>query len=238
VAAGCVRLTLISDTHERHGRYEMPQSDILIHCGDILASSRFAPETHAVDVLRDFSDWLARAPCKHRVVIPGNHDIGIIALGPERIKDLLSTAHFLQFESVELAVDATSDENGSSPRRVSIYGAPLSYGKSHNRVGQGREAEAAMERNMPEKSDIVVTHGPAKFFILDALARLRPQLHAHGHIHRGYGEVKRHGEQGGDCISVNAAMMYPKPWPQGQEADNVPIVIDLRVPEQGTRMSI
>merc|ERR1712232_618756 len=158
IAPNCVRLTLISDTHERHSGFVIPPCDVLIHCGDILASSTYATQDHVKDVLKDFSDWLAMAPCQHRVVIPGNHDIGISSLGGEAIKTLLPQASFLEFETLELRIAraeaaAVASKDQDSSLMVKIYGAPLSRGKSVNRNWQGREAEEAMERNMPDMAD-------------------------------------------------------------------------------------
>eukprot|EP00929_Paragymnodinium_shiwhaense_P067407 TRINITY_DN33936_c1_g2_i1.p1 TRINITY_DN33936_c1_g2~~TRINITY_DN33936_c1_g2_i1.p1 ORF type:complete len:300 (+),score=28.18 TRINITY_DN33936_c1_g2_i1:146-1045(+) len=229
LAKDCMRIVLISDTHERHAAYAVPPADLLIHCGDILASSRFAQEAHSLNVLRDFSSWLASTPCRHKVVVPGNHDIGITALGRERIAEVLGTAKYLEFETLELEVRPGGDADEKAPVALKVYGAPLSYGRSHNQACQGSEAEDTMKRTIPESADIVVTHGPPKGLIAEALEQIKPKLHAHGHQHKGYSQLRPLGNQSRFGATVNAAMMQPKGKLIGDRPDNLPLVLDLKL---------
>jgi hypothetical protein len=62
-----VRIVCISDTHELHRDFALPDGDLLIHAGD------FTFWNHAAKI-QDFNDWLGELPHRHKVVIPGNHD--------------------------------------------------------------------------------------------------------------------------------------------------------------------
>ena len=63
-----IRLVLISDTHELHRELDVPDGDILIHCGDISMMSR------SLAAIEDFDDWLGGLPHKVKLLVPGNHE--------------------------------------------------------------------------------------------------------------------------------------------------------------------
>ena len=126
---GTVRLVLVSDTHERHAGILLPACDAVLHSGDILASSRWAPQAHAEDVLKDVGDWLRSADCSSRFVIAGNHDYWIEHLGREAVQKLLGEGvQYLEFSSGSFR--ARLDPASSSEVDVSVFGAPVSAGKS------------------------------------------------------------------------------------------------------------
>eukprot|EP00730_Choanoeca_flexa_P013910 TRINITY_DN5868_c0_g1_i1.p1 TRINITY_DN5868_c0_g1~~TRINITY_DN5868_c0_g1_i1.p1 ORF type:complete len:323 (+),score=35.40 TRINITY_DN5868_c0_g1_i1:3-971(+) len=62
-----LRLVCISDTHEREVK-NIPDGDVLIHAGDF--TLRGSPAK-----VKEFNDFIARQPHKHKVVIAGNHDL-------------------------------------------------------------------------------------------------------------------------------------------------------------------
>ena len=61
------KLVFISDTHTHHKKIEIPDGDIIIHCGDI---SRRGYKDEVID----FCDWFSELPHEHKIMIPGNHD--------------------------------------------------------------------------------------------------------------------------------------------------------------------
>mmetsp|Transcript_222 Transcript_222/g.517 ORF Transcript_222/g.517 Transcript_222/m.517 type:complete len:298 (-) Transcript_222:236-1129(-) len=233
---GTIRLVLVSDTHERHKGLCLPPCDAVLHSGDILASSRWAPRVHAEDVLRDFGDWLRSTNCSARFVIAGNHDHWVEELGAETVQTLLGEGvQYLEFSSASFLV---SDPEAASPVEVSVFGAPVSAGKSPNRAFQHEEALRRLEDAAPPTCDILLTHGPlltGKKKGLPAVAklleRLQPALHACGHVHGRYGTVQRMADfVPATGVSINASIMRSLGKLQGQRPLNAPIVCDLRLP--------
>ena len=64
-----LRIVLISDTHNKHEKLEMPEGDVLIHAGDFTNNG-------TEQEIKDFDSWLASLDYKHKIVVPGNHDTG------------------------------------------------------------------------------------------------------------------------------------------------------------------
>jgi len=64
-----VRLVVMSDTHNLvSSAAHVPPGDIFLHCGDFT-------EDGTAQEIAAFNAWLAQVPHKHKVVIPGNHDL-------------------------------------------------------------------------------------------------------------------------------------------------------------------
>ena len=61
------KLIFISDTHNQHNKIEIPEGDIIIHCGDVSGRG----DRREVE---SFLDWFSALPHKHKIMIPGNHD--------------------------------------------------------------------------------------------------------------------------------------------------------------------
>lgn len=58
--SGSVRLVVISDTHGRHLSLgsRLPAGDVLVHCGDILMTSRFWSSGGRIEKVGGCDDWL------------------------------------------------------------------------------------------------------------------------------------------------------------------------------------
>ncbi|CAE7510407.1 Mpped1, partial [Symbiodinium pilosum] len=231
---GTVRLVLVSDTHERHAGIRLPACDAVLHSGDILASSRWAPQVHAEDVLKDFGDWLRATKCSSRFVIAGNHDYWIEHLGHEAVQELLGDGvQYLEFSSGSFR--ARLDPSSSSEVEVSVFGAPVSAGKSPNRAFQHTDAVEQLKSTSPDKSDILMTHGPllsgSKKGLREigaVLQRMQPSLHVCGHVHWRWGTIVPMSDYvSAPGVSINASIMRSVGKIQGQRPLNAPIVCDL-----------
>ena len=98
-----IRICCISDTHENHELLGMmPKCDFLIHSGDILMRSRLLSMEEGKHRLKLFNEWIGQQPAKHKVIIPGNHDIIIEKLEIEEINKILFNANYLCNSSIEL----------------------------------------------------------------------------------------------------------------------------------------
>lgn len=176
-----VRVVVLSDTHNRHSKFEVPAGDVLIHCGD-MTNRGSAPE------LAEFDAWLAGLPHAHKLVVCGNMDQRLESCASKEVRQrLLPSAQYLEDDATEVA-------------GLRIYGSP--YTPKFSGAWQlANEAEAESKwAAVPEGLDILVTHGPPRD-ILDAVGRgqsatragcaalrrhvrrARPRYHFFGHIH-------------------------------------------------------
>ena len=200
-----MRVVCISDTHNQHERLIVPECDILVHAGD-------ATNSGTCKELDRFWAWMGCQPAKHKVFVPGNHDIAC-----QKVSWRPSIVY-----GIHTLVDQTVELDG-----VQVFGSPWqpafcdwAYNLPRNQHGLRNKW-----RDIPEDTQILVTHGPAFGclddskgceFLASRLANGLPDLalHVFGHIHEGA------GERIGRFTSVNATMAY-LPGPRD------PVVIDL-----------
>ena len=207
-----MRLVLISDTHERHEGLELPEGDVLVHAGDFSIKGELEP-------VRGFVDWLAACPHPHKVLVAGNHDF-LVEREPELFRSLLSdSVTYLEGDSAVVG-------------GLRFWGSPITpwfHDWAFNRQ-RGPEIERYW-REIPEGTDVVVTHGPPAG-ILDRVAagmevgceelgkhldRVRPRLHVFGHVHEGRGQLERDGMRHVNASSLDRYYRDLQP----------PIVVDL-----------
>ena len=209
--ANPVKVVCISDTHNQQP--EVPPGDILIHAGDLTESGSF-------DEVQAGLTWLSSQPHRFKILIAGNHDVLLdepfLQKHPERRYGISQTKQDLDWGTVIYLEDSyitlevpipDSPPSGPTHRNVTIYGSPwtpqytlsafqypLTTAPTHwaDRLDPARVPTAAF--------DIVVTHGPSKFYLdrrgvhqagcpylLAEISQLRPRLHVFGHIHAAYG---------------------------------------------------
>lgn len=180
-----MKLVCISDTHGFHRRLEIPPCDVLIHAGDIARGRGSLKE------LVDFNEWLVSIPAKHKLVIPGNHDVSF-QQAELACRDILQATVLID---QSIVVDD-----------VSFYGSPWQpwfYDWAFN-VERGPKI-AAKWAKIPQTTNVLITHGPPRGILDqpdadtsvgcdDLLARIQqmPALKAHvfGHIHESTGVAK------------------------------------------------
>merc|ERR1719323_3031987 len=195
---GSVRCVCIADTHLHHRWVHLPPGDLLIHAGDILLKSHGLDEGDLA-ALTDFNCWLAEQPHQHKVVIAGNHDGALAALGAEETQRLLPVATYLQDSTVQIA-------------GLRIHGSPLSAGTSANSAfqPQGCYDEQAALTAIPEGLDILLTHGPpgskgqvgrGSGALEEHADAKQPRYHIFGHNHLGFGT----GGVRGRTVRVNVS---------------------------------
>ena len=199
-----MRLTILSDTHTKHGLIpltDLPGGDLLIHAGDIMNSGY-----NKNDIL-DFCTWFhSLEQYDKKIFIAGNHD-RMFENHPEGVEELLNIyfdIDYLQDEGYDL-YDLDTDTS------TKIYGSPWQpefYSWAFNLPKNGIELAGKWEA-IPDNTDILITHGPA-FGTLDTVAgrpwdnlgcellaerieRLKPKIHVCGHIHSGRGYEFKNG---------------------------------------------
>jgi predicted phosphodiesterase len=186
-APGNIRVVAISDTHGAHTSLgqqltALGKFDVLIHCGDILFSSRNQSRSTAARKYAAFNDWMGSIDCAHRIVVAGNHDFLLEEIGASAAQYLLSNCIYLEHSGVTL---------GGNLR---MWGTPVSVGRSRNRAFQSKQVAIDALNKAPVDVDILIAHGPPTHELLD---RVNPHmLIVSGHYHEGYGVRKwsRHSQ--------------------------------------------
>lgn len=189
-----MRIVALSDTHGFHKFLNVPDGDVLVHAGDFSMAASYR------DVV-EFTEWLDDLPHKHKIVVPGNHDIyvhGAITL----CEELFRPVHLL----IDRAVTLDGIEFFGSPWTPSIFEPSrwvFDYPKGSNRARR-------IWKNVPF-TNVLITHGPPQGildeipkedchpgetpnvgdpFLREYVETFGPMVHIFGHIHEGHGSVK------------------------------------------------
>lgn len=183
----------------------VPDGDVLVHAGDF--TGKGDPER-----VREFNEWLGKQSHKHKIVIPGNHELtfqrgakdsnGSFYMTPEQAQALITNATLLIDQ--ELIIDG-----------VKFYGSPWQpafHNWAYNITLRARLKQ--IWEKIPDDTNVLITHGPPNR-ILDLVPNrdayggsdehcgchelkqrivdVRPKLHIFGHIHEGYGQLVHDG---------------------------------------------
>jgi predicted phosphodiesterase len=63
-----MKIAFISDTHTYHENIQIPDCDILIHCGDISIYGE-------IFEVKNFLQWFGNQKARHKIFICGNHEV-------------------------------------------------------------------------------------------------------------------------------------------------------------------
>jgi predicted phosphohydrolase len=207
-----MRLVCISDTHFPPHALQIPDGDVLIVAGDVCLRG------HDYE-LELFDRFLGRLPHRHKLLVAGNHDWVLAEAGHEAAQALVKNATYLE--------DSGIDIDG-----VKFWGSPWQpefYNWAFN-LPRGPKL-AQVWAKIPNDTDVLITHGPPYGTLdqvpsgehvgceelLKALQRVRPTIHVFGHVHEGYGVLKKDG-----ITFINASLCDERYRPI-----NTPIVTDL-----------
>lgn len=220
------KFVCISDSHCRLRKITIPEGDILIHSGDLTFQSNVQEILQELRELGRYKDKF-----KAIVLVEGNHD----RLGennPELMDQMCK----------DYGVTLLRDE-GTIIEGFKFYGSPFqpAFGNWAFNMDRGDPALKAKWDAIPDDTQILVTHGPP-MYVLDGIMRYRPErheyeienvgcydlydrvsnlanlnLHVFGHIHEGFGQLKK-----GNTTFVNASICTAEYKPT-----NPPIIIDL-----------
>lgn len=186
----------ISDTHGFHNQLPYIEDiDIVIHSGDV--SNSLDVGINANEAL-DFLEWYKQYPCDTKIFVPGNHDISIWGqlITEDKIKDM----------GITMLINQGFTFNG-----IKLWGSPFtpklfdhyiywSWGLKRNEMG-------IVWNQIPEDTDILITHGPPKGImdltldhndrktpiqagdkiLMNKVLEIKPKAHLFGHIHEESG---------------------------------------------------
>ena len=151
-----MRLAVISDTHGREG-WEIPECDVLIHCGDITAGGSLEETSKFASALRLSLILASRNP--RVIAVPGNHD-GCFQAFPDEMRRIMKA------NSIDLLIDEGVEIDGKT-----FWGSPWTptFMEWHFMGSEDELAEKAF-KPMPRELDVLITHGP-KYGTLDRLGK-------------------------------------------------------------------
>jgi len=180
-----VRVVAMSDTHGFHKGLEVPDGDILIHCGDADGSQRWGGGRGRRDGVHPFSHfarWFLRQPHKRKFFVEGNHEHYRQAAGLG--KQLLSGSlecfglhiHGLPYSRSQLGCREIPNNVDILVSHVPPYGIL-------------DEAVKPARADRPPGLEVASNHIGSKPLrnALAALGAGAPRLHLFGHIHEARG---------------------------------------------------
>ncbi|WP_442511911.1 metallophosphoesterase [Novipirellula sp. SH528] len=205
-----MKIWFISDTHNEHLGLQVPEVDMVIHCGD--ESTDGNASTNEPEARR-FFDWYSGLNIATKVFVPGNHSTAV-AQGLIRADDY-PDIRFLIHDSMQC------DE-------IKLFGSPYTP-QFHDWAYMKKRGQLDLVwQSVPEDVDILITHGPPKGVLdlthdMDSKAliqvgctalrhhvekRIKPKIHAFGHLHdekgiSNYGIFTRGATQFINCSCCN-----------------------------------
>ncbi|KAI1207952.1 Metallo-dependent phosphatase [Annulohypoxylon truncatum] len=183
-----IKIVCLSDTHDSIVQ-DVPDGDLLVHCGDTTNDGTVASIQKQVD-------WLVSLPHQHKVLVCGNHDswfdirsrMDADTLGHKAVDT--KTLHYLEHKSITL--------NFKGGRRLNIYGAPdiPKCGGPEHAFQYIPSTENPWAGTIPLDTEILITHTPPKHHLdlslgcpnlLREIWEKKPKVHIFGHVHWGRG---------------------------------------------------
>lgn len=189
-----MKLVVLSDTHSYHRKIEVPDGDVLIHAGDITWRGE-------LEIFADFANWLQELPHKNKVIIFGNHELGMRS-GPNKAMVL---------QMMKNAGATYLENSGTNIDGVNFWGTPATpyFMDWEWNYQRGKEIGKIWDL-IPQDINVLITHGPP-YGILDSVQdRTRgPQgcemlkkkvkqlsslkVHVFGHLHQDGGKIVKVG---------------------------------------------
>lgn len=205
-----LRFVAISDTHSQHHSLKIPDGDVLIHCGDFTNHGSFAE-------VQSFAKWFLAQPHKHKVLVPGNHDM-IMDKNYYRsywndwshTKESTSEAFALfAAENVHVLLDSGVEVEG-----VKLYGSPHVPQHTAWKTAFNEQPEDLPKywKKIPDDVDVLLTHSPpagkldrepfgdrggCAHLLEEVQQRIKPKYHIFGHIHSDWGAEVDEPVEGG-----------------------------------------
>lgn len=219
-------IVAVSDTHGNKLR-NIPEGDVFIHCGDY---SNYGELEETENFLRDVSEL----PHKHKIVIPGNHEVAICPIHANRdfgigLEDSMKERDEIlevikSFKNIHYLVDMQVVINGKV-----FYGTPWCNGNRHIMQPWGFYVEKYDDREklfnkIPKNTDVLISHVPPYGILddnggknvslgcevlLEKVSEIEPTMHLFGHIHDSSGVVKR-----GNTIFANCSLLNSNNYTQ------------------------
>jgi predicted phosphodiesterase len=115
-----MRIVAISDTHTMERNFQIPDGDVLVHCGDFTYKGR-------QEEITDFLDWFLDLPHKNKILIAGNHDVTLEKNHREDIVSLLEiedSEHWIHECFFKRVISCRIEFSHKNPSNASKSGIP------------------------------------------------------------------------------------------------------------------
>jgi Icc-related predicted phosphoesterase len=216
-----MKITFISDTHGKHQDLRIPDTDVLVHCGD------FTMRGELVEV-SSFLNWFQHQPARHRILIAGNHELTLDGSRREFNEMVYcmvkNTPGITYLEQQAITIEG-----------VHFFGSPITPEFCGWAFMNTKDRIKGNWNLIPEGTDVLITHGPPYGILdinkraqhcgcpdlLEVVERIAPKIHSFGHIHTDKPEQAREYNNGVTHF-INASNLderYQLKWQ--------PIVIEL-----------
>ena len=203
-----MKFVFLSDTHCKHGEIKIPDGDFFIFCGDMSSRGNLSE-------IESFSLFLQRLPHKNKLVIAGNHDFSFEDERRNQVEDLIKStgAEYLNDSGIQI--------NG-----IKFWGSPIQPYFRDWAFQRERGEEIKKHWDLiPLDTDVLITHGPPLGILdktrmgesvgceelLKKVWEVKPKIHAFGHIHEGYGIVKKNEIVFINSSNLNFLYQYTNP---------------------------
>jgi len=209
----------ISDTHGMHNYLTVPKGiDMIIHSGD--ASNYMDPIINHNEMW-DFKEWWNNLEVKYKIYVAGNHDTSI-EKGIFSKNNLENNDNSFYLENDEVEIEG-----------LKFYGSPYqplfgnwSFQRADNKLFK-------MWENIPEDTDILITHGPPKGILdlaekpnhtleycgdkhlFNRVIKIKPKYHLFGHIHNNGNQINVGKRVYNDITFVNSAAVTDRKFDLG-----------------------
>ena len=238
-----MRFICISDTHSLHREmsYKVTdfldpnQDNILIHSGDLTNVGK----EHDV---KEFIYWIQNLQgFSDKIFIAGNHEMSFESK-PNWLYQYINEENLSQCDCVYLEDSSFTIESPEFSHPIKFYGSPWQPRFFDWAFNVDRDKIHVYWEKIPEDVDVLISHSPP-FGILDKVIgrndflgcesllnhvnRIKPLIHCYGHIHSGYGIIKKN-----DTLFVNASICTENYIPSHK-----PIIIDV-IEEEGKLKTI
>lgn len=204
-----MKICALSDTHGYD--FTIPSCDVFCHCGDWSPLEIQNDFVSMASWMETFITHLCNLPCRHVVIIAGNHDLIMDSImgkclfediqyrlgltktyiGEDGMPKTEMKVHYLNRESITL-------------EGITFWGSPVT--KQINRYRKYWAFETnTPEYDIPEDTDVILTHQPSDYkglgntywrmpepskrlgvkALTDAVLKTKAKMHFCGHIHTG-----------------------------------------------------
>jgi Icc-related predicted phosphoesterase len=203
-----VQIVAVADTHLYHDELKVPDGDVFVHAGDLCRGGSALELAQA-------AKWIRGLPHATKIVVAGNHDFAF-ERDPVAARELLGDG-IVYLQDSEITVGG-----------VRFWGSPWQPAFNDWAFNLPRGAALAEKwAKIPERVDVLITHGPPLGFgdrttvhdrqgcadLRERIFAAKPRLHLFGHIH----------EDGGSWSERGIAMANVTTW----ECERPPTVIDI-----------
>lgn len=221
-----IKIAFISDTHMWGMPVrEMPEADILLHAGDATYRGTVKEiSSFAKEISKHLEDSRYKKGYKKIFFVPGNHDWLFE-------KDEHLARRIMNDAGIEVLINEAVEFDG-----FKIWGSPVTPPFCNWAFNWSDEKRMYLWENIPEDTDILITHGPPKYildeviergkdsvrhtgcqYLANRVSKIEPKIHHFGHIHEGYGRILM-----GKTRYINSSIMCERYQPA-----NKPIVEEL-----------